>query len=147
VIRGFRVRRPGSLFLLVSLCILTGCQPRGTGPDETVSPAAPSRLRGAPINLATACAEPWGSGPFTEAGPPLSAPPVTVPARAATEHVSGCSGLRFRIGADGIPTDVDVLVEAPTGYGFGEAAAQALRASRWSPRADASFHYRIEIIE
>ncbi len=139
------MRRPCSLALLLGVCALTACQPRGTA-DATVSPAAPPRPEGAPINLATACAEPWGSGPFTQAGPPLSAPPVVPPARAAREHVSGCAGLRFRIGADGTPGDVEVLVEAPNGYGFGEAAAQALAASRWAPGTDESFHYRQEVI-
>jgi hypothetical protein len=101
----------------------------------------------APIDLATACAEPWGSGPFTEVGPPVSAPPVIKPARAAREHVSGCAGLRFRIAADGTPTDVEVLVEAPAGYGFGEAATRRVEASRWGARADGAFHYDKEIMK
>jgi hypothetical protein len=150
MIRGFRVRRSSPLVLFIGCCALTACQPQGTaasGADATVSTAVPPLPQAAPINLATACAEPWGSGPFTEAGPPLSAPPVIKPARAAREHVSGCAGLRFRIAADGTPTDVEVLVEAPAGYGFGEAAAQALGASRFAPGVDGAFHYQQETMK
>jgi hypothetical protein len=136
----------GTRLLLTGICALAACQPRGPAP-LAAAPGAPAQPRPAPINLATACAEPWGSGPFTEAGPPLAMHAITPPARAAAEHVSGCAGLRFRIGADGVPTDIEVLVEAPSGYGFGQAAAQAVGASRWAPRADDSFHYVVERID
>ncbi len=144
------MRRSSPLVLFIGCCALTACQPQGTaasGADATVSTTVPPLPQGAPINLATACAEPWGSGPFTEVGPPVTAPPVIKPARAAREHVSGCAGLRFRIAADGTPTDVEVLVEAPAGFGFGEAAARRVEASRWGAGADGAFHYDKEVMK
>jgi len=145
MIRRHRLRRPSSLFLLASAWALTACQPQDQGPSAA-EPTVPHQPQAAPPNLATACAEPWGSGPFTEAGPMHSAAPITPPPRAAREHVRGCAGLRFRIGGDGLPTDIEVLVEAPDGYGFGEVAAQALGASRWAARRDESFHYITYVI-
>jgi hypothetical protein len=140
------VRRVHLPVLLASLCVLSACQPRGTVVPPAVTPVGP-RAQAAPIDLATACADPWGSGPFTEVGPPVTAPPVIKPARAAREHVSGCAGLRFRIAADGTPTDVEVLVEAPAGFGFGEAAARRVEASRWGAGADGAFHYDKEVMK
>ena len=55
------------------------------------------------------------------------------PQRAARENVSGKSIVRLYIDANGAVEKVEVERDTPTGYGFGESAAHAFRAARFSP--------------
>ncbi|MDX1376747.1 MAG: TonB family protein, partial [Burkholderiales bacterium] len=55
------------------------------------------------------------------------------PARAARENVSGTAIVGLYIDADGAVERVEVERATPAGYGFGESAAEAFRAARFSP--------------
>ncbi len=106
---------------------------------DGVPVASPHRVMHPP----SPCASPRGSGPFEPLQPPIANAAVPVPPRAQAEHVAGCAGLRFRIGQDGIATDVTLVAEYPLGYGFGEAGLHKLRILRWSPRDDLAWHYLV----
>jgi hypothetical protein len=134
---------------LATLTMLAGCQEQRTIVLEQTqagsmaasgvgapAPRAPVRAAGA-----AQCAPPWGAGPFTPMGKPISGQAVPKPPRALAEHVTGCGGVRFRIGPDGAPQDVEVMAEYPVGYGFGDAVRELIETSRWAPRDDLSWHY------
>lgn len=55
------------------------------------------------------------------------------PLRAARENVSGKSIVRLYIDANGAVEKAEVERDTPAGYGFGESAAHAFRAARFSP--------------
>lgn len=55
------------------------------------------------------------------------------PLRAARENVSGKTIVRLYIDSNGAVEKVEVERDTPTGYGFGESAAHAFRAARFSP--------------
>ena len=74
-------------------------------------------------------------------GEPVQTASIPKPARAVAEHVNGCGGVRFRIGPNGMPQDIEVMADYPVGYGFGETVRQAVASSRWAPRDDLSWHY------
>jgi hypothetical protein len=128
---------------------LAGCQEQRTvvveqaqagsvaGSGVPAAPPPPVRKPGGAMQ----CEAPWGTGPFTPMGRPVSTVSVPKPARALAEHVSGCGGVRFRIGSDGLPQDVEILAEYPAGYGYGEMVRQMIVSSRWAPRDDLSWHY------
>ncbi len=90
---------------------------------------------------ASQCLPPAGTGPFQAMPRPISTQSVDKPLRALAEHVSGCGGVRFRIGPNGEPEDVSVMAEYPLGYGFGETVRAMIVTSRWAPRDDLSWHY------
>jgi len=132
---------------LAALCALTACQEQRTVVVEQAQassgaaigiPAPPPRPQ---AQGASPCAPPWGSGPFTPMGKPVSTRDVPKPPRALAEHVSGCGGVRFRIGPDGTAQDIEVLADYPVGYGFGDTVRQMIATSRWAPRDDLSWHY------
>jgi hypothetical protein len=135
----------------MAACVVSACQEQRTVVLEqaqagSVAAGAPGGYQaGAPhaphARGASQCAPPWGSGPFTPMGKPIETVSIPKPARALAEHVSGCGGVRFRIGPDGTPQDVEVLADYPLGYGFGETVRQAVASSRWAPRDDLSWHY------
>jgi hypothetical protein len=129
------------------VCMVAGCQEQRTIVVEQTQ-AASMAAAGAPVGappaqhkVASPCTPPWGSGPFTPMGKPIHTENVPKPPRALAEHVSGCGGVRFRIGPDGAPEDVEVLADYPVGYGFGDAVRQVVVTSRWAPRDDLSWHY------
>jgi hypothetical protein len=146
-----RVRRFGlTAASLLAVIALAACQEQRTVVVEQAqagsvaaqgTPAVPPRPAPKRHAGAAQCEPPWGTGPFTRVGNPISTQPVPKPARALAEHVSGCGGVRFRIGPDGAPQDVDVLAEYPVGYGFGDHVKALIENSRWSPRDDLSWHY------
>jgi TonB family protein len=55
------------------------------------------------------------------------------PERAARENVSGKAVVGLFIDADGAVERIEIERETPGGYGFGESAASAFRAARFSP--------------
>ena len=65
---------------------------------------------------------------------------------ALAEHVNGCAGVRFRIGRDGTPRDIQVLADYPVGYGFGDAVQQMVATTRWTPRDDLAWHYELKTV-
>ncbi len=80
-------------------------------------------------------------------GPPgpgaLAFPAQALASPAEPSPVSGgCAGVLFRLGPDGRPVDLRVVVEIPPGFGFGDAAEKAIAATRFRPDgADAGWHY------
>jgi hypothetical protein len=93
--------------------------------------------------MAGPCNAPRGSGPFEPLQKPISDREMPFPARAKADHVSGCAGLRFRIGPDGVAQDVTLVAEYPLSYGFGEAGLAKLAVLRWAPRDDLASHYLV----
>ena len=66
--------------------------------------------------------------------------------KAIAQHVSGCGGVAYYIGQDGVPRDVRLVTEGPLGYGYGSAAVAAVKASRYSPRETTTGpHFTIKI--
>ena len=63
------------------------------------------------------------------------------PARAAAEHLSGCASVRFRVGPDGMPSDIEVLAEYPPGYGIAQSLVTAIGEARFVPANDLSWHF------
>lgn len=55
------------------------------------------------------------------------------PSRAARENVSGKAVVGLFIDANGAVERIEIERETPGGYGFGESAASAFRAARFSP--------------
>ncbi len=93
-----------------------------TSPD---APAAP----GSPVaGTATGAAAAGG----TSAPRPLSAPPPAYPRSALRSRVSGNVQLRIEVGADGVPTDVEV-VGSSRHRELDRAAVQAVRRWRFQP--------------
>lgn len=87
------------------------------------------------------CSPPRGSGPFTRAPNPVNHVQVHWSPRAVAANQPGCAGVKFRIGADGVQRDVEVLAEYPIGYGFGASVADAVKSARWAPTDDLAWHY------
>ena len=113
-----------------------------SGAFTAVQPAPVAAAPARPVQVAASpCLPPAGTGPFQKMPHPISTQSVNKPLRALAEHVSGCGGVRFRIGPYGEPEDVTVMAEYPLGYGFGETVRQMIVTSRWAPRDDLSWHY------
>jgi hypothetical protein len=89
------------------------------------------------------CDAPAGTGPFERTPRPVHTQTIPLPPRVLAEHVSGCAGVRFRIGPDGLAHDMTVMADYPPGYGFGETARQAIAASVWAQRDDLAWHYLV----
>lgn len=74
----------------------------------------------------------------TERLPVPPEPPIPVhpgiSSKARRDEVNGCAGIRFRIARDGTTRDAQLVIEAPTGYGFGQAALAALADTAYDPR-------------
>ena len=93
------------------------------GPEGSGSPGA---LMGGPPRAGAP------AFPAQALSPPADRPPVS----------GGCAGVLFRLGPDGRPVDLRVVVESPPGFGFGDAAEKAIAATRFRPDgADAGWHY------
>ncbi len=130
---------------LAVLTMLAGCQVQHTTVVEQANAGGggvPVPVR-RPVQQRSPCTAPAGSGPFESLQAPYAHPPVPSPPRAVAEHVNGCAGIRFRIGPDGAPTDVEALTEYPIGYGFAETARAKVEAMRWAPRDDLSWRFLI----
>ena len=89
------------------------------------------------------CAAPSSGGPYEHLSNPIYNPPLTLPDRALAEHVAGCAGVRFRLGADGVPQELTLMTEYPLGYGFGQRAMDKVSAMRWAPRDDLSWRFLV----
>jgi hypothetical protein len=129
---------------------LGGCQEQKTVVVEQASTASvaavppPSHPPLPPLprpRPRTPCDAPAGTGPFERPPRPISTKTIPLPPRVLAEHVSGCAGVRFRIGPDGVARDITVMADYPLGYGFGETARQAIAGSVWAPRDDLAWHY------
>ncbi len=131
-------------FVMAGVALAAGCQEQRTVVLEQSS-AASLAATGAPPRIvhSSPCASPRGSGPFERLQQPIGGESVSAPPRAQAAHVAGCAGMRFRIGPDGVPTDVTLVAEYPIGYGFGEAGLYKLKTLRWPPRDDLAWHYLI----
>ena len=133
---------------LAACWAMMGCQaPRAvvatdrTQPEAIAASGAQAAAGPHATQAATPCSPPWGAGPFARLDVPVSTQPVAAPARAVAEQVNGCGGVRFRIALDGTPQDVEVLADAPSGYGFGDHVRRVILATRWSGGDDPSWHY------
>jgi TonB family protein len=111
--------------------------PGGTGPLNSTSRTAAS----APVNLGQNNA-PAMPKPATAASPAAKAPKVlfkprpVYTAEAIKQRIEGTVSVRLRVSSTGT---VQVLgVTSDLGYGLGESAIQAVRATRFQPATDAS---------
>ncbi len=102
-----------------------------------------------PVDLACALGPLGGLDAPSARSPNRSGVPVDpaqeliAPRHAAPDAVSGgCAGVLFRLGPDGRPIDLRVVVESPRGFGFGEVALKAIAATHFKPNPnDAGWHY------
>lgn len=76
----------------------------------------------------------------------VARPALPPPAAARDARIDGCVGVLFRLGADGTPTDVTVVAEAPDGYGLGAYVARELAVARFERSPDNGWHYEVERI-
>ena len=60
-------------------------------------------------------------------------PPLRYPPRAERENVTGLVEVYFLVNEMGLPEQISILKEQPTGYGFGGAALEHVRAMRFKP--------------
>ncbi len=93
------------------------------------------------VDILAPCSAPAGTGPFEKLPPAVRGGHVPTLERANAEHVAGCAGVRFRIGADGRARDITVMADYPVGYGFGQAGADAIADTQWAPMDDLSWRY------
>lgn len=121
-------------------------------PDRPETLAEPVRSELAPPRPETpppapASADPAPPSPVVAAGPaapsaqpappPAAAPsptyraPMTYPARAETAQRAGVAVVEILVGEGGGVTDLSVISEMPTGYGFGAAAVDSIRKWRF----------------
>jgi TonB family protein len=68
----------------------------------------------------------------TDAKPTIS-PPPKYPPRAEREGVTGHVDVYFLVNEMGLPEQLSILKEDPTGYGFGKAALENVKAMRFKP--------------
>lgn len=61
--------------------------------------------------------------------------------QAVTTRVDGCVGIMFRLAPNGVPKDLKVVTEVPSGLGLGTYVSRALAASRYEPTGEAGWHY------
>jgi hypothetical protein len=132
-----------------AIAVLAGCQEQKTIVLEQASAGSvaaagvPAAAPRPPPTHGSPCAAPAGTGPFEHVPPPLSSDKVQMPSRAVAEHVRGCTGIRFRIGSDGLPQDISILAAYPYGYGFGESGQRIVASAKWTPRDDLAWHYLV----
>ncbi len=88
------------------------------------------------------CLPPRGTGPFTPMPHLINVVHYIKPARAAADHVAGCASVRFRVAADGVPINIEVLADYPPGYGIADSLSAAIAAARFEPTNDLSWHFR-----
>lgn len=140
-----------SVVVLGLAALLCGCQIQHTTVLEQASSAslaangmvvAPPPPRRTTV-IPSPCQSPPGTGPYEHLSKPMQAASVPMPPRALAEHVRGCAGIRFRIGPDGVPQDITVVADYPAGYGFGEAASDAVSRTRWAPKDDMAWRYLV----
>lgn len=60
-------------------------------------------------------------------------PPLKYPSRAEREGVTGRVEVYFLVNEMGLPEQISILKEEPTGYGFGGAALEHVKAMRFKP--------------
>ena len=136
---------------LIATVTLGGCQEQrtvvvaqaqaGSAVGLASPPPAPMPQQQRRIDILAPCSAPAHSGPFERLPPPVVPGHLPKLARADAEQVTGCAGVRFRVGPDGAPRDITVMADYPVGYGFGDAGAQAIAGTRWSPMDDLSWRY------
>jgi hypothetical protein len=116
-------KKENSFFLLLlSLLFIPGCQ------RNTLIVVAPQQAQPSP------CRAPPGSRYQGLREMPDLMARVQPSVLALQAHMSGCAGLAFKLRPDGTPENPQVIVESPSGYGYGPAALRALLASRYQPR-------------
>jgi hypothetical protein len=134
------------------LLLLAGCVSQQTTVLESSQQAALTGAAAAPAPRPVAvapvrqgppvqCLPPRGSGPFTPPPRMINEVHYIKPARAAAEHIAGCASVRFRVGPEGVPRDVEVLAEYPPGFGIADALTTAINEARFVPTNDLSWHY------
>jgi len=57
------------------------------------------------------------------------------PKAALDARVDGYAGVEFQLDATGLPRNIKVLCEKPTGYGIGQAFVEALQQEKYDPSA------------
>jgi predicted aspartyl protease len=69
-------------------------------------------------------------------------PHSTLPEKVRDSHIDGCAGVMFRLTADGIPTDVKLVIEMPTGFGLGDFVLREIMATKYErPAATSDWYY------
>ena len=74
---------------------------------------------------------------------PIVAVPSQVPQEAKDARVDGCAGVAFQLDLAGTPTNLTVLRESPTGFGFALALRNALLADQFKPTSNADQWYYV----
>jgi predicted aspartyl protease len=77
----------------------------------------------------------------------VSQPRVDPPAAARAARVTGCVGVLFRLTPQGVPRDMKVVAEEPTGFGLGAFAMQEVAAARFEPSPDTGWHYDLRRVD
>ena len=141
---------PAALLAVLPLLAVAACQEQRTVVVEQSSAAAlaannaaPPRPIPRPAPPPAPCTAPAGTGPFEHLTRPVVGGHIVMPPKAVAGHVSGCAGIRFRIGPTGAPEDVQALTEYPLDYGFAPAAIAVIKATRWPARDDTAWRYLI----
>jgi TonB family protein len=58
---------------------------------------------------------------------------IWYPKAALDARINGYAGVEFQLDATGVPRNIKVVCEQPTGYGIGEAFVEALRQEKFEP--------------
>lgn len=135
-------------FALGAAGLLCGCQvwnTSGKGFSLSDPPANAATAYGpAPPPIPQSrCNAPPSVGPTKHLPQPVDFTQLYAPPLAAQAHVSGCGGVKFRIGPDGAATDITVVVEYPLGYGFADAARAQVANMRWETKNTAAWRYLV----
>ena len=108
-----------------------------------------SGARAAPptdAQIAAFCNEPKGMEIYP--APAEAERPVEpgLPPKAKRAHKSGCAGIKFHIGKDGLVHDATVVVEHPEGFGFAKATLAALAETNYGAKQAADHWYFINSV-
>jgi len=72
----------------------------------------------------------------------LERPHLTLPEKVRESRIDGCAGVMFRLTADGIPTDVKLVIETPPGFGLGDFVLREIMATKYErPAATSDWYY------
>jgi len=80
---------------------------------------------------------------YIAAVPVLTAPAGAIPQKAKDDRVDGCAGVEFQLDQDGHPVNLNILKEAPVGYGFADMLLQRLTKDTFKPSANPNQWYYV----
>ena len=106
----------------------------GCGPDSKPVTSTADAADQAALNKSVAepCNEPPGMN-YPSANQPPVTPQPKYSDKATLTHKNGCAGLKFQLTPDGSVTNASIVTESPEGFGFGNTALMALKATQFPP--------------